>query len=662
MSASAEQTATTYFLVGIVPYFDLLDETDAAKATRFAARMQQVLGEAALLADGVILDSLGSRFVARFATAPAAVDALRLVARGIAEQNEAHPGDPLEPAVLADCDDGAAPGGGVAPSSLAFANRILGSMEPGQVLMTASLAHAAGVIETAPRAGSMAGIDLYGVPLEPAAPEQEQEPAREETAVAIPPRRRRLAPVAAIAAAGGAFAVVLGAIIFWPRGEEPVSRVEAASTPAPAADTRPAIHLAPFASPSDDAEAVARATALEEAVRRMLAGSPDVRVMNDASSAAVRSFGLRRVDGEAPGQLVVFAAGAAAEGPRVSLEKPGEAAGVIARWIAGQSGVAAASVAPANEEALSRFVEAVAASRGEDPGAPRRAATAALAAMTADPEYLPAARLALALAREAGDEAASVAAAQQVVRLDPEDLATRKSLVEWLRADGRTSDALRLLRPAVASAADRDLVLFAAREALSAGDEVSFRHLLPSIARVAGDAAPLHAPDLLVTQGRLGLAASQYYEIERAQPSNAALALKIGRIAALRHSMSMAELELRKLEGLDPGYGAPLLRAFIAAERGDASAAAAALDAAAAGAGPQHDFHTASAEVHAILGDHRAVLASLRQAVDGREPSFAYILSNPLFAYLGDEATFRSLRERMFAAQKETREALATIR
>src|SRR5207244_13296650 len=87
------------------------------------------------------------------------------------------------------------------------------------------------------------------------------------------------------------------------------------------------------------------------------------------------------------------------------------------------------------------------------------------------------------------------------------------------------------------------------------------------IARLGASSA-VHAPDLLLAAGRLEAAVEQYYEVERKMPNNAALALKIGRLAVLRHSKDIAHNELKKLEQLHDDYGAHLLKAYLAAEAG----------------------------------------------------------------------------------------------
>ncbi|HSN69297.1 MAG TPA: hypothetical protein VLV48_08635, partial [Thermoanaerobaculia bacterium] len=285
-------------------------------------------------------------------------------------------------------------------------------------------------------------------------------------------------------------------------------------------------------------------------------------------------------------------------------------------------------------------------------------------AMVLDPDFLPVARSAVSIFSEAGDRQGAVAAAEAVVRLDPADRATRRRLFDWSREAGNLPAAVRHGAEMVRGGSpDPEVLVFLARAALGAGDFESFDRMFGRLQRMQNSGKlALHPADATAARGQLGVAVQQYYVVEPAQRQNPHLALKIGRIDVLRHSIPAAELELEKLRVLDPRYSAELLSAYLAAERRDAKGAADALARAAAAPDRGPDFHTAEAEVYAILSDHRGVLRSLRSAVDAHEPTFAYILANPLFAYLHEEADFAPLRAEMQSAQQELRASLAAVR
>ncbi len=655
------RTSETPFILGILPYFDLLERKDAEKAGRLAARMQQGLGEAVLLADGTILDSLGARFVATVPSPDAALAALRRAALQITEQNAAAPdGEILEATVLAHA-------GALTieptPSGPAFdlAERIVASMEPGQMLMTASVATAAGVAGGAAPLGAAEGVGLCAVPPEevPEAPPV-AESVSEQAVDARPPQKPRRA-IAFIAAAAALFLVAIAAIVFWPREKDAAPIATAPASSSAPADSRPQLILEPFSVDGTDPEIVARAAALEEAVRAMLATSPDLRLLDQPASGAARRYGTRAVPGGTKDQFTVYSiAGGPGETGPLSLTDP-TAASAIAAWIAQSAGTAPGRIASSNPDALAAFVDSLVEKRS---GTPERAATAIRRALAADPDFLPVARAAVPILTTAGDRTGAIAAAENLVRLDPEDRATRRLLVAWFREGGNAPRAISHAGPLLASAdADPELLVFVARAALSAGDFDTFQRVLTRLQRTGPRGKlSLHAADATAARGQLGVAVQQYYELEPSERQNPFLSLKIARIDVLRHSIPAAELELEKLRLLDASYGAELLGAYLAAEQRDARGAAAALARAAASPNRGADFHTAEAEVYAILSDHRGLLSALGRAVETKEPTFAYILANPLFAYLRDEEEFAPLRAAMETSQQQLRTALAAAR
>ena len=175
------------------------------------------------------------------------------------------------------------------------------------------------------------------------------------------------------------------------------------------------------------------------------------------------------------------------------------------------------------------------------------------------------------------------------------------------------------------------------------------------------DEVAIHQPDLLVAGGKLDTAIDQYYDIEVKDPNNPALALKIGRIAVLRRTMPVADIEISKLQKSDPNYGFHLLKAYVAAQQNSKPNAEAELKSALAGSKPGDDYYTSAAEVYAMLADNNNVIASLQKAADRREPTASYILSDPLFAYLQSDPKFLAVRTTLAQRQDEIRAALAQI-
>jgi len=208
---------------------------------------------------------------------------------------------------------------------------------------------------------------------------------------------------------------------------------------------------------------------------------------------------------------------------------------------------------------------------------------------------------------------------------------------------------------------DAEAINTIGRFAAGVADDQKFNAALAKAAHLAADKAAIHAPDLLVASGKIDAAVDQYYDIEVKTPNNPALALKIGKIAVLRRTAQIADLELGKLQKSDPDYGFHLLKAYMAAGANSKGAAESELKAALAGSKPGDDYYTSSAEIYAMLADNTNVIASLQKAADRKEPTMSYVLNDPLFAYLGTDAKFLAVRNAVAAKQDEVRAALAQI-
>ena len=86
------------------------------------------------------------------------------------------------------------------------------------------------------------------------------------------------------------------------------------------------------------------------------------------------------------------------------------------------------------------------------------------------------------------------------------------------------------------------------------------------------------------------------------------------------------------------------------------------LDIALSASVPGDESWTCAAEIYAILNDTAGVMAALEKAAQRKEPTAAYVLANPLFKYLENDARFATLRETLIAQQAEIRTALAQVK
>jgi tetratricopeptide (TPR) repeat protein len=233
--------------------------------------------------------------------------------------------------------------------------------------------------------------------------------------------------------------------------------------------------------------------------------------------------------------------------------------------------------------------------------------------------------------------------------------------VRWLYRSGDPKATIAELSEVLArDRTNQEALTAAGLYALGVGDEAIFARVLAGLDGPP-DSRLLHEPDLLMASARIDQAASPYFDLEREQPANAALALKIGRIAVLRHMSSIADIEIQKLERLDPSYGLPMLRAYIHAQDERRNEAEAELKKAQLVAPWYAQPYTNAAEVYAILGVPPRVLESLEMAVARGEPSGAYVLNNPLFRFLREDARFIRLKSLIEAQQSAIRQALPSV-
>ena len=260
-----------------------------------------------------------------------------------------------------------------------------------------------------------------------------------------------------------------------------------------------------------------------------------------------------------------------------------------------------------------------------------------------------------------GKDADAVQAAKQVLAADSSNLEAAGIVARTGLKTGDLTSAIggyaAILRKDPSNVEALNIL---GRYAWSASDTPKFNAVLKKLSS-APAAASIQAPDLLLSAGRFDDAVQNYYTVEEKVQNNPALALKIGKIAVLRHSTPIADIEVKKLQESDPNYGLHILKAYIAAQGGAKAEADAELQAALAGSKPGDDYFTNVAEVAVITGDTKGVLDALQKAVARKEPTSSYILSNPLFAFLQSDADYQTLRAQMIAQQNEVRTALASV-
>ncbi|HYU25073.1 MAG TPA: hypothetical protein VEO74_07720 [Thermoanaerobaculia bacterium] len=487
-------------------------------------------------------------------------------------------------------------------------------------------------------AGARAGVKLYEI----VAPETKVETKTEINtaeleAAAAQEEAERLAALAAakkrrlvLVAATAAFIVVVAGtsvvMLRKPRTSTVASSAPKALPPPTAATPRKV-----FVKVSDgDPIIAARAATIHNATLEILRGFPELRIA-DTTAPDVTAFTetLRGPDAAAAIQGVVQAVSA-------KLKLPARA------------------MSPA--EALNAFADAVEAMGANDAA---KTDASIRAAMKADPNFLAAHVMAMRFFDKQGKDADALEAARHVASLDPSNADAARTIARAGLRSGDLGAAISGYATVLHKApADVEALNTIGRYACAVPDAAKVGAVA---GRVSGPFAAVHTPDLLLATGQIDAAVAKFYEIERQVPNNASLSLKIGRIAVLRHSTEIAEIELKKLQESDPLYSYHVLKAYIAAAGNAKAEAANELKTAQTALIAGDDYWTCAAEVAALSGDPKGTLDALERAAARKEPTASYILSSPLFRFLASEPRFAKVREALTAEQTEIKAALANI-
>jgi tetratricopeptide (TPR) repeat protein len=637
------------------------DETvrDDEEASKASSRMQQVLGEAVYLFDGKVIDPFGARMVAELPTVDSALEAGRKVEFDLAQMQE--DGDPLQVRMLLHGGELEVRDGAPVGPAMEKATAALAELNPNTLFITEEfLKHGRGNVRLRD-AGARAGVKLYTiVPPEPAPDvadlsaepttlELEEEAAaiaEAEAMVAAAQRRKR--QFAFLGAAAVIVLLLAGAGAMWMKRGETAAPVAAAAAPV---DTRPTaanprkVFVAPLAVQATDPLVTERANAVRLATMEVLRSYPELRVVDAAAPDAASVTASVRTGAAGP-ELVT--------GKGVT-SLTDAASGVRALVQTAVSETRAQQRPDAMPEALNAFADAVVARSKNDAGK----FEASLRTATADPNFLAAHMLAM----ETFKGADAVAAAKRVIALDPQNLGAARQVARASMVTGEVAQSIEawdlVLRR---EPKDAEALNHVAKYALSSGDSAKFTSTLARMKGLPSMQVEAHEPDALAAAGRIDVAIQRYYTVEETAADSAPLALKIGRLSVLRHSLPIAELQLEKLATSDPIYGYHMLSAYIAAEQRDRATALRELEVALRASSPGDDSWTSAAEIYAILDDTGKVLESLEKAAARKEPTAAYVLAHPLFRYLDSDPRFQKVRETLTAQQAEIRGALARLR
>ncbi len=650
----ASDARSVILLLGDIVDYDQLYATHPDTAMQAAARMQQILSESVYLFDGKIADPFGSRLMGELPTVEAAIEAGRKAEFDFSPDQQ---GDNLiQVRLLLHAGDISTKDGAPSGDCINKGFAALSRLPPLQLFISEDFVKKGRGNLRLRDAGARGGLKLYEIA--PAEPVPEPATAPVETVAAVDdagappmvPRRHRALRWSALG-----LVLLLAGI-----GGIVLSRRHRSNVAAPSVAAKPVVQyprtlvIDGFSAEGADPAMLERAQAIRLASIEILRSVPDLHILDAPSGDAVTVKAMIRAGAAGPEIVPTLSGPHPATG--AATPAPDAAAGVaaIVQWIAAQAHVRATTPPP---DALNAFADALTARQNKDDA---KYESSLRATTTADPNFLPAQLMAMAFFESKGNAADAFAAAKQVFALAPDRVDTARKVAAGGLASGDLGLAFSAYRAILKNQPnDPEALNMIGRYAASVGDAARFGAVLNRLKSVPAVERAVHEPDLLVASGKIESAIDQYYNIEVDVPNNPALSLKIGRIAVLRHTMPIAELELGKLQKSDPGYGYPLLKAYVAAQQDSKAGAEAELKSALAASRPGDDYWTSAAEVYAILGDSKAVVDSLQKAADRREPTMAYILTDPLFNYLANDAGFQAVRAIVAQRQQEIRAALA---
>jgi Tfp pilus assembly protein PilF len=640
----------------------------ASHDEKAAARMQQILGEAVYLFDGQVVDPFGPRMIAELPSVDAALEAGR---KG--EFDASSEEDPLEVRMLLHAGELQMRDGAPAGPAIEKAIATLEHLPPNTLYISEEFVKEGRGNVRLRDAGAKAGVKLYtivaaepvaatAVEATPSTAELEAEAAAEAQAVAVAATAKKRSNMFLFAAAAGLVLLlaIAAAAVMWMRSSSRAAAPVATKTAPPkpqgaTAENPKSVYVAPFIVDGVDPALTERANAIRLGAIEILRSFPELRVVDTVTPDTATIAGTVRTSATGP-ELITTAAGTPSA-PVALLDTASGIRAVVEQTLtAAQAKRRTFAVA----DALNSFADAVVARSANDSA---RADASLRSAIASDPSFLPAQLMAMQFYADAGRNEEAMAAAKQVALLDPANLDAARRVARTSLMGGDLQQAFAFYDLVLdRQPNDAESLNLLARYALSANDQAKFNATLARLKRVPPMQVAAHEPDLLAAAGRIGVAADRYYDVQSKGQGSAALSLKMGRLYVLRHTLTLAEDELKKLQQTDPLYGYHLLEAYIAAERGNAAEAKSELETALTASTPGDDSWTCAAEVHAILADTGSVLTSLEKAVQRKEPSAAYVLANPLFRYLESEPRFAKIRADFTAQQDEERRALATVK
>ncbi|MCM2314661.1 MAG: protein kinase [Thermoanaerobaculia bacterium] len=415
--------------------------------------------------------------------------------------------------------------------------------------------------------------------------------------------------------------------------------------PAPPATTdTTATAVAPAAPP--DPKLVAMANDIRATATAILRLEPTL-TLADAAAPTNRQLGglLRKTDAGLVLVPTITEGGATTEGEPIALPakaKDNLAPSIeLAHWMAAKLGKDATALVSGNPVAAKAFLEAVAQRSAGDSA---KAIASAKKSVAADGNFLRAHRFLYELHTETGAIDDAYKDAVVIASLEPANMEIRTQLAKWEAERGQPAKAIEYLGSLMSAKGDDPAVITLVGEySLSVANEAKFKHAVDKLAVARAVNPRIHEPDVLLARGRVDASVKAYYKVQETQQDNPWLSLKVGRLAVIRRSDTIIQLEHDRQKRLGHPYTLPMMNAFVAAGQGDAATADTEIAKAEAAPERAADHYTLVAEINVLLNRQKLVLEALDRSVARSEPTLTYIVSNPLFGYLQADPRFTKL-------------------
>ncbi|MBW3670465.1 MAG: hypothetical protein KY432_02200 [Acidobacteria bacterium] len=682
-----ENSRDSIILAADLPDHAEIEDRDRTRASERASRFHQLLGECIYAYDGVVHETTGSMVVAELTEPNKALQCIETLQRQIRPPYSSEAA--LTPRAVLTCGEVHEKDFSVAGDAVQNALSILDSLTGDQMLVSSAVLNRAGVRAGGDPVLTLGGAEYFALPI--SASHSPRSGARSIESGASPSSSDATAAAAsgetsnplsrrpwALAVLTLVVVLLLSTVFLLVRRSDETPVVVGVEKPAAEseeASSQISVSIGEIVTTPEIEQGDLAIGSAKSLIAELLASSEKVEIASIAPNRV--GVDIRMITPEGTGRMVeetpapapgptpssgtaearvipwVERSGERFEGPPSELEDVWSIVIPTVRWGGERLGLDTEVMIPQSTELRGAFADVA----GKPPSRTTDAEAAALhAALGQEPRFLPG-WLALSKVETDDRELALLIldGLRNVSRMMPgrTDLARelgKRELEEGTLIGGVEAFA----RVRTEDPEDEEATRILALAALAAHQPERFQQ----IAATSRDPR-LHPADVQVTEGEINEAVRKYYETQAQAPDNPYLSFKVGRIAVLRRSPQIAQIEIERLESQGAEPQRSFLRALIAADEGRTSDAEEALTDALDGSEWSDSPWFHAAEVHAILQNASRTLAAIERSVERREPMMHAVATNPLFGYLKNEPRFREAVRQVLLHQRAIGASLA---